>query len=122
MLYSPLTWYAAIGRLKACRAAWTTSKYGRAGPGMAESHLLQTGQRLIVHDLAVFHDAAMAVRRVLIDADIGDHHQVGNRVFHRAHRARHDAVRRPRLAAELVLARGDAEQQDGRHAQGVDLP
>ncbi len=83
---------------------------------MTEGHFLKALQRLIVHDPAILHHPAMAVRRILVDTDIGDHHKPRDPVLHRADRLRHDPVRSPRLTPALILPTGDSEQQNGGHA------
>ena len=61
--------------------------------------------------------AAVAVVGVLAQADVGDHHQVGQRLLDRAHRARHDAVVAVRLRAGRVLLLRNAEQDHRRDAE-----
>ena len=51
----------------------------------------------------VLDHAAVAVARVLAQAHVGDHEQIGDAVLHRPHRLLDDAVLRVRLAAARVL-------------------
>ena len=65
--------------------------------------------------------AAVAVRRVLAEAGVDGQHQLGDGLLDRAQRALHDALRVPRLAADLVLLLGQAEQDHRRDAELRDL-
>ena len=62
-------------------------------------------------DLAVVQHAAVAVARVLAEADVGDQRQSRHLGPHGAECALHDAVGVPGARALLVLLLGDAEQQ-----------
>ena len=75
----------------------------------------------VVVDLALADEAAVPVRRVLAEADVGDHHQVRMRLLQRAHRHLHDALVVVGARAGLVLRRRDAEQDHGADAGGLDL-
>src|SRR5438067_2463645 len=75
----------------------------------------------IVLDGAVLDHAAVAVARVLAQADVGDHEQVGHRVLHRADGLLHDAVVRVRLGTAGVFPGRDPEEQHAGdpHAGGI---
>ena len=60
----------------------------------------------------------MAVARVLAEADVGHHEEIGDGLLHRAYRLLDDAVLRVGLGAARVLLRGQAEEQHGRDAHG----
>ena len=77
-------------------------------------HLGQHLERRVVHDLAVLHDAAVAVVHVLAQTDVGDHDELGHLVLDRPDGELHDALGIVGAAGRRVLVGGDAEQQDGR--------
>jgi hypothetical protein len=64
----------------------------------------------------------VAVARVLAQAKIGDHDQVGVRLLDRSGRELDDALVVPGAGALLVLARRKPEQEDGRDPQRCRLP
>ena len=78
-------------------------------------------QRRVVVDLALDDDAAVAVRRVFAEAGVDRQHQLRDRLLDRAQRALDDALVVPRLAADVVLLLGQAEQDHGRDAELRDL-
>jgi hypothetical protein len=57
----------------------------------------------VVVDLAVANHSAVAVRGVLAQADVGDHHQVGMGVLECSHGHLDDALRVVGAGARLVL-------------------
>ena len=67
------------------------------------------------------HDAAVAVRGVLAQADVGDDEQVGVRLLDRARGELDDALVVVGARALLVLLGRDAEQQHRRDAERVRL-
>src|SRR5438034_22389 len=69
-------------------------------------------ERLVVVDLAVADDAAMAVRRVLAQADVGEEHELREARAEVAERALDDAVVLPGAGGLLVLRLRDAEEDD----------
>ena len=73
----------------------------------------------VVVDLAVVGEQpAVAVRGVLVEAEVGHQHDlVAEGVAQLAQRHLHDAVGVPRTRAPLVLRRGDAEEDDPGDAQ-----
>ena len=77
--------------------------------------------REVVVDLAVADEAAVAVRGVLAEADVGDHDQFGVGLLQRPHRHLHDALVVVGAGAGLVLGGGDAEEQDRADPGGGDL-
>ena len=91
------------------------------GLGVAHGHLGEQLEREVVDDLAVLHHAAVAVVHVLAQADVGDHDQLGHLVLDGADGELHDAFGVVGAAGRRVLVRGDAEQQDGRDAEPLDL-
>ena len=66
-------------------------------------------------------EAAVAVRGVLAEADVGDHGQVRVRLLQRPHRHLHDALVVVGAGADLVLGGGDAEEQDRADPGGGEL-
>ena len=79
-------------------------------------------ERLVVHDLAVAQDAAVAVRGVLAEADVGDQDELRLLAPQRAECALDDPVVLPRARALLVLLLRDAEEEQGLDAEGRELP
>ena len=66
--------------------------------GVAERLLDQRLDRLVVHHVAGRVDqAVLPVARVRIERDVGDHAELGEARLQRAHGARHEVVRAPRL-------------------------
>ena len=63
-----------------------------AGLGVGDRRLREQLDRDVVVDLAVADEAAVAVRRVLAQADVGDHGQVRVRLLQRPDRHLHDAL------------------------------
>src|SRR5437763_1654802 len=76
--------------------------------------------RIVAHR-AVFDYAAVAVARVLAEADVGDDEQVRHRVLHGAYGLLHDAVIGVGLGATRILLRGNTEEQHAgdAHAGGI---
>jgi len=66
--------------------------------------------------------AVVAVTRVGIERDVGDHDEFGHRFFHGADGAQHERVLVERLGALVVLQLRIelGKQRDGRHAKFVD--
>ena len=93
-----------------------------AGPRVHDGHARQQLERGVVEDLLALDHAAVAVRRVLAQADVGDDEQLAALGADGAHRPLHDAVVRVALRALRVLALGQAEQDDARDAERLDLP
>ena len=81
-----------------------------AGLGVRDRGLGEQLERDVVVDRAVADEAAVAVRRVLAQADVGDHGQVGVRLLQRADRQLHDALVVVGAGAGLVLGGRDPEQ------------
>ena len=69
-------------------------------------------ERLVVGDLAVADDAAVAVRGVLAEADVSHQHQLGVLRAERAKRLLHDPVLVPGTGALVVLLVGHAEEEE----------
>ena len=67
------------------------------------------------------HDAAVAVRRVLAQAQVGDHEQLGVGGLDGAGGELDDPLVVPGARAVLVLGGRQAEQQDARHAERGEL-
>ena len=86
--------------------------HGRAGEQL---------ERLVVLDLAVAQDAAVAVARVLAEADVGDERQAGHLGAQRPQRPLHDPVVLPGARALLVLLLRDPEEEHGPHAERREL-
>ena len=76
----------------------------------------------VVVDLAVDDHAAVAVRRVLAEADVGEQHELGEARAQRAQRALDDAVVVPGAGALLVLLLRDAEEHHGADAEPARAP
>ena len=74
----------------------------------------QLERRVVVDDAVGAQHAAVAVARVLAQAEVGDHQQVGVLGLDRARGELDDALVVPRARALLVLARREPEQQHGR--------
>ncbi len=92
-----------------------------AGLGVGDRDFGQQLDRDVVVDLAVADEAAVAVRGVLAEADVGDHREVGVGLLEGADRHLHDALVVVGARAGLVLGGGDAEEEDGADAGGGDL-
>jgi hypothetical protein len=80
-------------------------------------------ERRVVVDLSVLVEhAAVAVVRVFVQAQVGDHHVVVAELLPKhPERPLRDPVRVPRLRTLRVLAFGDAEQHEREHAPARDL-
>ncbi len=78
----------------------------------------QLQRRVVVH-LAVAHQAAVAVIRVLAEADVGDHEQLRHRFLERPRRPLHHPFVGPALGALGVLALRQPEEQ---HAGDSEVP
>ena len=84
-----------------------------AGPGVRQRDPREQRERRVVVDVAVADDAAVAVRGVLVEADVGhDERAPGPPSSGPAHGLLHGAAVVPGLAAGLVLALRDAEEDD----------
>ncbi len=92
-----------------------------AGLGVGDRDLGQQLDRDVVVDLAVADEAAVAVRGVLAETNVGDHGQVRVGLLQRPHRHLHDSLVVVGAGARLVLGGGDAEEKDGADAGGGDL-
>ena len=88
---------------------------------MADRGAREQLERLVVRDLAVPDHAAVAVRGVLAQADVGDEDELRMLGAERPQRALHDPVLDPRARAFVVLLVGDAEEEDGLAAQRDEL-
>ena len=91
---------------------------GGLGDGGAREQL---ERRVVVDDAVGAQHAAVAVARVLAQAQVGDHEQVGVGALDRARRELDDALVVPRARALLVLGRRQAEQQHRGDAERVRL-
>ncbi len=90
--------------------------------GVRDGDPAEDGERLVVQHVAVrVEQAAMAVARVLAEADVGDHDEVGARGLERPGGLLDDAVLCVALGAELVLLGRDPEEQHGPDAELVEL-
>src|SRR5439155_23559022 len=76
-------------------------------------------ERRIVVDLLAVEDAAVSMRRVLAEADVGDEDEVAATQL--AQRALDDALVVPGGRTVLVLLVGDAEEDDGLDAEADEL-
>ncbi len=92
-----------------------------AGLGVGDRRFRQQLDRQVVVDLAVADEAAVAVRGVLAEADVGDHGQVGVGLLQRPDRHLHDALVVVGAGAGLVLAGRDAEEEDRADSGGGDV-
>ena len=92
-----------------------------AGLGVGDRGLGEQLDRDVVVDLAVADEAAVAVRGVLAEADVGDHGQVRVGLLQRPDGHLDDALVVVGARARLVLVGGDAEEQDRADAGGGDL-
>ena len=66
-------------------------------------------------------DAAVPVRGVLAETDVGDHHDLGVRLLQRPDRHLDDALVVVGLAADVVLGGGDTEEENRPDAGRGDL-
>jgi hypothetical protein len=87
-----------------------------AGGGVRQRRLHQLRDGHVVDDLLAVEDAAVAVRGVLAEAHVGDHHQVGHLALERAHGGLHRRLRIGGERAARVLCRRQPEQQHAGHA------
>jgi hypothetical protein len=71
----------------------------------------------VVHDLATFENAAMAVTAVLAETHVGHERELRDLGAKRPQGALDDPVGGPRTGPFLVLLFGDPEQQHGTHAE-----
>ena len=78
-------------------------------------------EALVVRHLAVDEHAAMAVRGVLAETDVGHEHELREAGPKRAERLLDDAVVLPRPGRLLVLVGRDAEEDDRLHARADEL-
>ncbi len=90
-----------------------------AGHGVRERRLCQVHHGDVVDDVLSLDDAAMAMRRVLAQADVGDDDQVLDLAFERANRVLDRSVGVRRSRARCILVGRQAEQQDGGNAVGL---
>ena len=93
----------------------------RAGARVREGASREQRQGRVVVDLAVADHAAVSVRRVLVEADVGHHHEFRRLLLQPPDGGLHGRLVVPALAARLVLLLRDAEQDDGRDAGGRQL-
>ena len=84
-----------------------------AGLGVGDRGLRKQLDGDVVVDLAVADEAAVAVRGVLAEADVGDHGQLRMGLLQRPHRHLDDALVVVGARPGLVLVGGDAEEQHG---------
>ena len=75
--------------------------------------------RRVVGDLIVHDDAAVAVRRVLAQAHVGDDQEVGHLALQRADGALHRSLRIVGRRASGVLRIGQPEEEDAGDAVGL---
>ena len=78
-------------------------------------------ERLVVVDLAVAEHTAVAVARVLAEADVGDERQAGHLGTEGPKRALDDPVGLPGARAFLVLLLRDPEEEHGAHSERREL-
>ena len=78
-------------------------------------------QRRVVQDALALHDAAVAVRHIFAQADVGEDEQVRVVALEGADGALHDAVVGIRAGRLFVFAFRQAEQQHGGDAERGDL-
>ncbi len=79
-------------------------------------------ERLVVQDVALgVEQPAVAVIRVLAEADVGQHDELRARCLQGSDRLLDHAVLGMALGAELVLLGGDAEEKHGLDAESVEL-
>ena len=81
---------------------------------MTHRHAGEQLQRRVVRDLTVLDDAAVAVRRVRAQADVGEQQQLGKARAQCAESLLHDTVLGPGTRRLVVLVLGHAEQQQCR--------
>ena len=91
------------------------------GLGLRRRDFLQELQRLVVIDIMAFEMAAMAVRRVLAEADVADDHEVRDFLLDGGDGALYRALHVPGRAAVRVLVLGQAENLDSGDAELVKL-
>ena len=114
---------------------WASSAVRRAddvdaGLGLRNSSLGKEVERWVVEDLVLglrgraihlFDDSAMTVRHVLAEADVSQDDEVGHGSLDGAGGSLHDAVIDPGSGGDFVPGLWQAEDNDGRDAEGVDL-
>src|SRR5256714_6675025 len=83
---------------------------------LTDSRARDEFKRLVVQDLALAHDAAVAVRGVLAQARVCDDDHFWRCSPHGAYGLLHDAARGVRARRSLVLRFGQAEEYDGGNA------
>jgi len=91
-----------------------------SGARVHHGHACQERKRRIVEYLAACEHAAVAVRGVLAQADVGDDEQVAASAADGAHGVGHDSVLGVPLRATLVLACRQAKEDDACDAQLLD--
>ena len=82
--------------------------------GVAHGRLREQLERDVVQDLVALDDAAVAVRRVLAEADVGEEHEPGGLLPQRPERALDDPVVVVGARRGLVLLLGDPEEETAR--------
>ena len=85
--------------------------------GVADGRPSEQLQRRVVVDLLAVEHAAVAVRGVLAETDVGQQHEPRARLAQRPQRALDDAVVVPGARAVGVLLFRDAEQDQRLHAE-----
>ena len=88
---------------------------------MGKRFLGKQFERCVVLDHAVLDHAAMAVARILAEADVGDDGQVRHLVLDGLDRMLHDPLVGVAFAADLVLVLGNAEEDDRGNAEVLHL-
>ena len=89
--------------------------------GVRDGFLDEQFERLVVVDITVLDNAAMAVRGVFAKANVGDDEISGKCLFDLADRFLDYAVARISTGTNLVLFRRDAEEKDRTDAEVTKL-
>ena len=91
------------------------------GPRVRDRGPRQQRQRGVVVDATVADHAAVAVRGVLVQADVGHDEESRRCALERADRLLEGPALVPRLASRFVFSLRDSEEDDARYAERLDL-
>src|SRR5687767_2930592 len=104
---------AAIHHVRRCNDVSSRS-------GLSQSRFRQQAQRLVVGHVAIAKLAAMAVRSILTETEVGDDKQIWQSRLNSTNGLLHDAIFRVGVAPYFVFGRRQPEKQNCRNAKGLD--